>query len=314
MEIPFPFIDPVILDLWGKFDLRWYGFGYVAGFFIAYWVLRNLSRAGRFPFTEVQVGNLLTWLVLGVMGGGRLGYAIFYERALLKNPLRLLAIWEGGLSFHGGLLGVAIVGVLYSRRCKAPAAATADGFALAVTPGIFLVRMANFIRGELYGRLAGPDALFTMRFPSDPEAHKLLGVEKLLGREQELAIQRAYADGTWEKVKAGVPLRHPSQLYEAAGEGIFLGLFLWAFIRIARARGWRIGNGCVFGLFLAGYGAYRFCIEWLRQPDEQLGLFLFELSMGQILCFFMIGAGAVLIRRALKNPQECERRGCILWK
>ena len=207
-------------------------------------------------------------------------------------------------------MGVAVVGITIGRRRRVPAAALADALGFAATPGIFFVRIANFIRGELYGRVVGPDAWFGIHFPSDPEAHRLLGVERLDARPLELALMKAHADGTWDRVKAEVPLRHPSQLYEAALEGPLLALVLIAFIYIARKRAWRLSDGAVFGVFLGWYGLGRFALEWVREPDSQLGTLSIGLTMGQLLCSAMVLASAVLLLRARKRGAK---RGEVAW-
>ncbi|MEW6744657.1 MAG: prolipoprotein diacylglyceryl transferase, partial [Planctomycetota bacterium] len=295
---------------------------------VGYQVLLRLARAGRFPLPPEQVANLLTWLIVGVILGGRLGYATFYEQDLWENPLRLLQIWHGGLSFHGGLLGVVVVGIVWARRWRAPVLALGDAFVLGITPGILAVRLSNFIKGELFGRACGPSALFGMRFPTDPDAERLLQLWKPLGhtgsfsvRDVELRYLEAHSLRYWDAIKGEVPLRHPSQLYEALGEGLLLGLVLLILYVWWRRRSSKLGNGILFGIFLLGYGSVRFVIEFYRQPDSQfvrpgneLGTVLAGFSMGQLLCSIMIALGLWFIARACRHPQEATRRGSLWWR
>lgn len=303
----FPAWDPVIVEL-GPIALRWYGLMYVVGFTVGHAILVRLARAGFLELTEEQVSDMILWLVFGVLLGGRLGYAAFYQPSLFSGP-QLLALWEGGLSFHGGLLGVVVVAILYSRKTKLHFGRLCDALALAVTPGIFAVRLANFINGELYGRVTDAAAPFAMRFPSDPAAQQLLGLQGLGLRERELRIldsmsetPRAGYDGpAWDAIRDQVPLRHPSQLYEAFGEGLLLGLVLFAVYRLTRRR--PLGTGVYAGIFLVGYGTWRFVVENFREPDSHLGVRALGLTRGQQLCAAMIAAGvAVIAWRWRKRP------------
>ncbi|MEW5929834.1 MAG: prolipoprotein diacylglyceryl transferase [Gemmatimonadota bacterium] len=313
-EIPFPRLDPVALDFPGPIDVRWYGLGYLAGFFVAYLILRRLAQRGFLRMEPDAAGDLITALVLGVILGGRIGYILFYDFAdFVANPARILRIWEGGLSFHGGLLGVIAATWWFTRRHKIPFFNLGDGLALAVPFGIFFVRVANFVNGELYGRPAGPDVPWSMRFPTDPAALRALGLEGMGMRDREQALQAAYDSGAWDAVAAQVPLRHPSQLYEALTEGLLLGLILWAVYAVTRKRGIRLPDGTYGGIFLLGYGLFRSFVELFRQPDAQfrdagdpLGTVLGPLTMGQTLSALMILGGlAILVwswRRAQGGP------------
>jgi phosphatidylglycerol:prolipoprotein diacylglycerol transferase len=307
-EILFPGWDPVLLDL-GFLQLRWYGLMYVAGFLIGQRILLRLARARFLPLTERQVDSLIVWLVLGVILGGRLGFATFYSPELWADPLKLIRIWEGGLAFHGGLLGVCVAFVLFARKHGVAPLRLGDGLALAVTPGIFAVRLANFLNGELYGRVATGALPWGIRFPTDPAALEMLAVPKdATMRERELLVLRAYEDGTWSRIRDAVPLRHPSQLYEALAEGLLLGLALLLVYRATRRR--PFGPGAYGGLFLIGYGLARFVVEWFRQPDAQfrapgneLGTVWLGLSMGQLLCLGMSAIGAAVLLVGLRQPR-----------
>src|SRR5262245_54175599 len=259
----FPAWDPVLLDIpWSKIDIRWYGMMYVVGFVIGQMILVRLARAHFFPAKPELAADLIFYLLLGVMLGGRTGYALFYQHELL-HPLQFVQVWKGGLAFHGGVMGVAVALWLFARRHKLSFLRIGDACALAVTPGILAVRFANFINGELYGRPTGKGTFGAMQFPTDPAAEHLLGISKNWHmRDRELCIQVAFAKRTfadvngqlhveddlghkidwalvepkldWAKVSSMtdasglpvVPYRHPSQIYEGLGEGLMLGLVL----------------------------------------------------------------------------------------
>lgn len=303
LELPYPYIDPVALDLPGPIAVRWYGLMYLVGFTIAYFVLRWLARERFLHLDPDAVGDLIFALALGVILGGRLGYILFYDfGGFLENPARILRIWEGGLSFHGGLLGVLIAAGWFARKHGVTYLNLGDSLALAVPFGILAVRMANFVNGELYGRVASPDVPWAMRFPTDPTALRLLGAEGLSMRAREMAIERAYETGLWDEVAPLVPLRHPSQVYEAWLEGALLGIILWAVFAWARKRGVRLPSGAYGGIFLVGYGLFRSFVELFRQPDAQfrgpddpLGTVLGPLTMGQTLSVLMILGGLGLL-------------------
>lgn len=286
--IPFPDIAPEIfsVSLFGMtFALRWYALAYIAGIIIGWrLVLRTIRkpelwRANTPPMTAQQVEDMLFWVILGVILGGRLGYVLFYQPAhYLANPGEILQVWQGGMSFHGGALGVIIAAFAYTQRHAIPKLATADMICLGLAPGLLLGRIANFINAELWGRPT--DLPWGVAFPTQaaqfcPEV-------------------------------LGICARHPSQLYEALLEGLVLGgLILW----LAWRRGALKRGGVICGTFLAGYGAARFFVEFVRQPDAQfvsvgnpLGLAWqlgeFGLTMGQILSLPMIAVGLLLILRA----------------
>ncbi|MEM6569826.1 MAG: prolipoprotein diacylglyceryl transferase [Planctomycetota bacterium] len=325
--LDFPAWDPVFLDLPGPIDLRWYGLMYVVGFLVGHWILGRLSKRGFLPLDADGVSRLLVSVVLGVLIGGRVGYALIYDHALL-HPLRILQMWNGGLSFHGGLTGVAVAVILFARKERAPTLRVGDACALATPPGIFAVRFANFINGELYGRVTNADTFGAMQFPTDPAATARMGLYGLGTRDRELAIQMAYGNVEWadvqdrvatedvagnpipwdrireqldwESVRESVPNRHPSQLYEGLCEGLLLGVVLVLVFYWTRRR--PLGNGAYFGLFLVGYGLFRFFLENLRQPDAQftsaddpVGVVLFGMTMGQTLCASMMLIGALLL-------------------
>lgn len=311
-EWRFPAWDPVLLELHDPIHLRWYGLMFLLAFMVGQWILRRLARARLLPIAEDRVYDLIVWLVIGVIAGGRLGYATFYAPEMWIEPMSLFKLWRGGLSFHGGLIGVALAAFLFGRRHACPGLRIADGIALGATPGIAFVRFANFINGELFGReIRGDGPPWAMRFPTDDRAVRALGIGGFDGRMKELAIRKAMhgpwpgmpkeldSVPAWDSVKAGVPLRHPSQLYEMLGEGVLIGTVLFVVWRATRAR--PLAAGVYGGIFLVGYGCVRFVVEWFRQPDAQfakdggIGTVWLGLSMGQLLCAAMIAAGALLI-------------------
>ena len=284
--IPFPQISPEIfsIQLFGmEFALRWYALAYLVGLLIGWRIMVMLMRRPALwgdaaPMRPEQVEDLLTWVIVGVVLGGRLGFVLFYEPAYyLANPGQIPVIWRGGMSFHGGFLGVVVAGLLFARKEKAPALSIGDLFALAVTPGLFLGRMANFVNAELWGRPT--DLPWGVIFPGSA-AQTCPGIVTLCAR-------------------------HPSQLYEAALEGLLLGaLILWLVWR----RGWLKMPGRVMGVFIAGYGIARFIVEFFRQPDAQfispgnpLGLAWqidgWGLTQGQALSLPMIAVGLWFVLR-----------------
>lgn len=312
-EIPFHGIDPVLLDLPGPLDVRWYGLMYVFGFLVGGFILDRLNRRGFLGLSPEGPQDFMIWLLLGVVIGGRFGFLLFYKPEIFQHPSEILAFWKGGMAFHGGLIGVAVVMILFARRNKVAIARLADGLAFAVTPGIFAVRMANFINGELYGRVTDASVPWAMRFPTDPVAWRSLGLGNLDTRARELRIEEAMASGEWQKLADVVPLRHPSQLYEAGAEGLLLGVILLLAWRMTRQR--PLAWGRYAGIFLLGYGAFRWILEFFRQPDAQfadkpgeLGTVLGPLSMGQLLCSLMILAGLwLLVRRAGSGDPRLDR-------
>jgi phosphatidylglycerol---prolipoprotein diacylglyceryl transferase len=312
LEMRFPRIDPVALDVPGPIDIRWYGMMYLVGFAIAYLILRKISREGFLKMDPEAVGDLIVALVLGVILGARIGYILFYDfQGFAENPARILRLWEGGLSFHGGFLGVLIASTWFARSRGIPYVNLIDSLALAIPPGIFLVRGANFVNGELYGRITSDQVPWAVRFPTDPVALRLLGAERLPLRERERAILDAYDSSLWATVREQVPLRHPSQLYEGILEGVVLGIILWlVYLLWARKPGSRLSRGALSGIFIFGYGVFRSFVELFRQPDVQftspddpLGTVLGPLTMGQTLSLVMILGGAALLAwSVLRKP------------
>ena len=310
-EIPYHGIDPMILPIGGGIGLRWYGLMYAVGFTIGYYILVRLSKAKLLPADREDIGNLVFYMILGVVIGGRLGYAIFYDSTLL-NPIKFVQVWRGGLSFHGGLLGITIGVLYYARTRKVSFLRVGDCIALGATPGIFCVRVANFINGELFGRITNESVPWAMRFPKDPIAINLLSKHPLLRRyfetgnprDEEIGILKAIREGIWDKISKQVPLRHPSQLYEALFEGLFLGFLLLLVYKVSKKKGRFLPNGAYAGIFLGGYGIARFFIEFFREPDPQLGYVLGPFTRGQELCFLMVVFSVVIILYSFKKGKR----------
>lgn len=272
----FDLIDPVIFEI-GPFALRWYALAYIAGFFLGlFYVLRLIARPGLWtvhagpkaaPLDRAFVEELMLWVMIGVIAGGRIGYVLFYQTsAIWERPLWIVTgIVEGGMSFHGGLIGVMLAMILTARAWKVPLLNVSDAVAAATPIGLLLGRLANFINGELWGRPA-PDLPWAMRFADDPLC----------------------------------ALRHPSQLYEAFLEGAVLfaviAFLIWRFRALSRP-------GLVTGVFLAGYGVFRAFVEIFREPDRHMPEALQGyVTMGMLLCVPMIAAGTFLIWRACRTP------------
>jgi phosphatidylglycerol:prolipoprotein diacylglycerol transferase len=286
--LPFPDISPDVfsITIGGiTLALRWYALGYIVGL-LAGWKLMEMMLARpalwneAMPMPPAAAERLLTWVILGVILGGRAGYVLFYQPGqFLQNPVQIFYIWQGGMSFHGGFLGVVVAGLLFARAEGVSRLTLGDLMAAVAPIGIFLVRIANFINAELWGRPT--DLPWGVAFPGDA----------------------AQACG---QAIGAVCARHPSQLYEAALEGLLL--FVAVTYLIWR-KGWLMRKGAIMGLFLAGYGAARFAIEFVRQPDAQfisqgnpLGLAVhiggYGLTMGQLLSLPMVLVGVWFLARA----------------
>jgi len=292
--IPFPDISPEIVSIpigGMTFALRWYALAYIVGILMGWRLaVMTVKRAmlwpgGRAPMTPEQVEGLMTWIILGVVLGGRLGYVLFYQPAYyLQNPTEILLLWQGGMAFHGGFLGVVIGGALYCWRNDIPMLQAGDLMALCTAPGLLFGRLANFVNAELWGRAS--DAPWAVIFPG-AAAQDCLGPEGLVAVGDLLLCAR-----------------HPSQIYEAALEGLLLGaLLIW----LAYRRGALKLPGQIMGVFFAGYGLARIFIELFRQADPQfitldnpLGYVIslsptIGLSMGQVLSLPMLIAGVAMV-------------------
>ncbi|MCY4259217.1 MAG: prolipoprotein diacylglyceryl transferase [Rhodobacteraceae bacterium] len=283
-----PYINPEIVSLdLGVFTLtlRWYSCAYIVGFLIGwFWFVRLMRKReiwpdGTAPMPARHAESLLTWNIIGIILGGRLGYVSFYNPLyFLGSPWEIVMIWNGGMSFHGAFIGLILATILFCRRNGYPLGSVSDAIAIVVTPGLGLGRVANFINAELYGRPT--TSLFGVVFPWGPASGCPPG---------------------W----SGLCTRHPTQLYEALLEGAVLGILLYW---LATRRFWLQQPWRIAGMFFFGYGSMRFLVEFLRQPDMQfitaenpagtiidLGM-LGGLTMGQLLSLPMIGIGLFLFR------------------
>ncbi|MDT1062956.1 prolipoprotein diacylglyceryl transferase [Paracoccus sp. CPCC 101403] len=288
--IPFPDISPEIftIHLFGlSLSLRWYALAYLVGLILGWRIIVGLMRRPALwgdaaPMRPEQVEELLSWVVVGVVAGGRLGFVLFYEPAYyLSNPGQILQLWNGGMSFHGGFLGVVLVSWIYCRRHGIAPLRLSDAMAVAAPIGLGLGRLANFINAELWGRPT--DLPWGVIFPG-AAAQDCPGI-------------------------TGLCARHPSQLYEAALEGVLLALVLFLLVR----RGGLRRPGLALGTFVMGYGLSRFVVEFFRQADAQfitpdnplghvLGGAVWGLSMGQLLSLPMVLIGLAFVIHARRRP------------
>ena len=285
--MPFPDIEPVWFSI-GPLDIRWYALAYVAGIVLGWWYASRLTRdnavwqPAKPPMTTVQLDDLVLWITLGIILGGRFGYALFYKPMLYADlftgadwgeRLALFRLWDGGMSFHGGLIGVSLAIALFARRNRIRLLSVGDLIAPVVPIGLFFGRIANFINGELWGRPT--DAPWGMVFCNRT------------------------IETTYGFCPAGDVARHPSQLYEAGLEGIALAAILWLAVYK-----WRLLTkpGYVTGIFLFGYGLVRASLENVRQPDFGLENLPLGLTMGMMLSIPMMLVGAWLVWRAWSRP------------
>ncbi|MDX2074118.1 MAG: prolipoprotein diacylglyceryl transferase [Alphaproteobacteria bacterium] len=259
MSIAFPEIDPVIVHL-GPLAIRWYSLAYIAGVLAGWKLIKNdLKKHPIEHLTKDRIDDMVIWAIIGIMLGGRLGYTLIYQTEYyLQHPLAILFVWEGGMSFHGGFSGFIAAFFLFCRRHRIGYFQLMDKMAAVAPIGIGLGRLANFINGELWGRVS--DVPWAMVFP-DADGHP----------------------------------RHPSQLYEAGLEGVLLFVVLFTLLKKTRIREY---PGMLCGLFLCGYGLARIFCEYFREPDPQLGYLWAGATMGQLLSLPMLLLGALLLLRA----------------
>lgn len=263
--LAFPEISPIMFSV-GPLALRWYSMAYLAGILFAwFWVKRNVAKYD-WGLSNKNLEDLAFYLTIGIIVGGRLGYVLFYggeNNPFFRNPLMILQLWKGGMSFHGGIGGVILAMYLYARKINYSFLKMADIIAPAATVGIFLGRIANFINDELWGRVT--EVPWAVRFPS-----------------------------------GGYLARHPSQLYEAALEGLLMFIILNIMLNI---KWFRDRTGFISATFALLYAAFRTIIEQFREPDVQLGFIFGSMTMGQLLCVPLVIAGVWVIVRSLKIKQ-----------
>jgi len=253
------------IDL-GFFTLRWYSLAYLAGIMLGYWLMLRMIRSAGAPLAQRHADDLFFYCTLGIILGGRLGYATFYDPELWAHPAELLKLWNGGMSFHGGLTGVVLAIAWVARRNKLNFLRICDYISVVVPFGMLFGRLANFVNGELWGRVAAPGVPWAMVFPD-----------------------------------AGALPRHPSQLYEAALEGALMAAIMLPLFWKTRAR---FRPGLLVGVFATGISCARFTVEFFREPDAQLSEFAMRtgLSMGQWLTLPLIALGLFFAVRALRKP------------
>lgn len=253
----------------GWFSLKWYSVAYIAGIVVGWWYLLRLVAQPGAPMARRHVDDLIFYATLGIILGGRIGYVLFYQPAMLLAPLQIFRLWEGGMSFHGGVIGTTIGMMLFARSQQLNLLRVLDYVACASPFGMFFGRIANFVNGELYGKPS--DVPWAIIFPRTGD---------------DIA-------------------RHPSQLYEAGLEGVALFALLWYFFWRTKAR---YDPGRLTGIALAGICTARFIVEFFREPDEQLRAFAENtgLHMGQWLCLPMILGGAYLIATSTRRRQRVE--------
>lgn len=270
--LTYPQIDPILIQI-GPLAIRWYSLAYIAGIVFAWWYIRRLAQKPGAAMSVKHIDDFITWAVLGVIIGGRLGYVFFYRPLnYLEDPVAILRLWDGGMSFHGGFLGVVLAVIFYCRKHKLDLMRVSDVVAIVSPIGLLTGRLANFINGELWGRPTAPDAWYGMVFPGD-------------------TLQ--------------VP-RHPSQLYEAFGEGLVLFLllqYLYHKTRVAKEM-----PGFIAGTFIAGYGLVRILVENVREPDVGVA-FIFGLTRGQLLSTLMFLLAAWLMSKGLRYRAELKAKG-----
>jgi phosphatidylglycerol:prolipoprotein diacylglycerol transferase len=270
LVLPFPQFDPIAVSI-GPFAIRWYALAYIVGIVLGWVYARKILRTERFwggpaPITVAQFDDYVLWVTLGIILGGRTGYVLFYNLPhFIAHPLEMFQLWQGGMSFHGGFLGCVVAVLLFGWRNKIPVLSLGDVTSAVGTIGLLLGRLANFINGELWGRVT--DVPWAFVFPT------------------------------------GGPLpRHPSQLYEAALEGVLLFAVLTLMVR----RGALRRPGLIIGTFAIGYGLARIFSEFFREPDPQLGFLWGGLTMGMLLSLPMIAAGIAFVLWALRRPRTSE--------
>ena len=296
-------LNPLIFRLWDNVGPRWYGLGYVLAFLAAFLIYRVLVRRGYADLPLGKVGDFITGCALfGVIIGGRLGYVFFYKPQMLREPMSILRVWEGGMSSHGGMIGLLLFTLYYSRRHKVSWNNLGDNLVVAAPIGLFLVRCANFINGELYGRAT--TVSWAMQFPKEltpeniGEAERAIAacrqIDPTLNSSDAIVAAVRHEPQVKEALRGILTPRHPSQLYEAFFEGIILFAILW-FVRTRT----RQPNGVLTGLFFICYAIFRIIVENFREPDASL---ISGFTRGQFFSFFLIAIGIAFVIVAKLRP------------
>ncbi len=281
--IAYPVVNPVLVTLFG-YPIRWYALAYIGGLAAGWAGARVLVGRSGFWGTRphpslLSIDDLVVYIAAGIILGGRLGYVLFYNLSdYIAHPLQVLSVWRGGMSFHGGLVGAALAMVVFARRNGVRLDSVTDTVAAVVPVGLFLGRIANFIKPELWGRPT--DVPWAMQFP-------------LPGADGQPCLSSfcTYTEP-----------RHPSQLYEAGLEGIALFILLWTVVSLGGLR----RDGLVTALFCIGYAAARITSELFREPDKQLGYLFHGATMGMLLSLPLLLVGLVLLVRALRRPRAAD--------
>lgn len=294
--------DPFIFRLWDNVGPRWYGFAYVLAFVVAFFIVLLLAKRGYCDLPPDRVSDFITWTaLLGVLLGGRIGYVLFYKPQMLREPLSILRVWEGGMASHGGMIGILVFSLFYARRHKLSWRNLGDALVIAAPIGLCFGRCANFINGELYGRPTSvawatqfPKELLEKPAEADQAIAAITKIDPSL-TDPELIIQAArHRPGVTDALRAVLTPRHPSQLYEAFFEGLVLFLVLW----LIRTR-MRPANGMLSGIFFILYAIFRIILENFREPDAPL---VGSFTRGQFLSFFLIAIGLAFVLAAKIRP------------
>lgn len=309
--------DPVIIDIWRGIKLRWYGFSYLLAFVVAYYLLCYLSRRKLWVIAEKNIGDFIALLaMIGVFIGGRLGYVLFYMLPaegmsfLREDPLSVLRVWDGGMASHGGFLGVAIFTYFYARKHKLSWTGIGDGICIVAPLGLLFGRLANFINGELYGRVA-PNLAWGVKFPQALTTESYTVQESIIldcaDRAPEFAEMVTTPHGLTEAVRLSpevkqiaaeyLTARHPSQLYEGLLEGVVLFALMW----FLRFRYPKAPHGMITGIFFILYGIFRTVVEQYREPDSAM---IAALTKGQFYSLFMILAGLAFLWNARQKAKK----------
>ena len=302
-------LDPLIFRLWDNVGPRWYGLAYVLAFVCSYLVYRQLAQRGYADLSVAKVGDFITGAALfGVIVGGRLGYVLFYKPEMLRAPLSTLRVWEGGMSSHGGMVGLLAFTFYYAWRHKISWTNLGDNLVAAAPIGLFFGRCANFINGELYGRAA--NVSWAMQFPKElteniGETERAIiacqQVDPSLTSADAIAAAVRRQPQVKEILRGILTPRHPSQLYEAFFEGIVLFAILW-FVRTRM----RQPNGVLTGLFFICYATFRIIVENFREPDASL---IGGFTRGQFFSFFLMAIGIAFVVVAKLRPTFPKRIG-----
>jgi phosphatidylglycerol:prolipoprotein diacylglycerol transferase len=323
-------LDPVIFSITEKIKLRWYGLSYVMGFIAAYYVLIRLARKNLWVIGEEKVGDIVTYTaIFGVFLGGRIGYVLFYMitrdgfAAVLADPLTIIAVWDGGMASHGGILGIMFFTLFHAWRHKLSWPGLGDGIAIVAPLGVFFGRVANFINGELYGTVTDESKWWAVKFPKSLYREDIAHLDAAMfsaavadekvgaivgGFDEPDLVPRGVFESQIEPIAREnpavlealgnhVPARHPSQLYEGVLEGLVIFLVLYG-LRVAFPKLW---HGVISGIFFILYAVFRIGVENVREPDAEK---IFGATKGQFYSFFMIAIGIGFLLYAWRSRKS----------